>query len=220
MSYYYASHTWRWGGWKKPLWRRIRDFFDDTENITSQKQQFSQPLLKDSRISIRDFKSENTTDFPVIDISLPIPQFKFHFTVKNITIPIKTISLSFSKKVRTVYIPSIAIDIQSLKKTSIVFVFISVFLILICATFSVWRIVSLTDGDYLGKTYMYKVNRFLEDRVIPLEASTNILNERVGNLEIKEEARSYKEQVNYKPVVKQYNIYNSNKNLIKTKIVE
>lgn len=108
-------HTPGDGGWKKPLWRRIRDFFDDTENITSQKQQFSQPLLKDSRIHIQDFKSENTTDFPVIDISLPIPQFKFHFTVKNITIPIKTISLSFSKKVRTVYIPSIAIDIQSLK---------------------------------------------------------------------------------------------------------
>ena len=212
MPQYYAPNTWRWGGWKKPLWRRIRDFFDDTENTRSKKYH-SQQDLKNSKSSYESL-------YPVIDITIPIPRFKFNFIIKTISIPIKTLSFSFNKKAIAIHLPKIKIDIRELKKIFLVFTLISVSLVLVLTAFFAWRVVSLTDGDYLGKTYLYKIDKFLEERVLPLDSSVKILNERVGDLEIKEESRAYKEQTNYKPVIKQYNIYDSKKTLIKTEIKE
>ena len=74
MPQYCASNTWRWGGWKKPLWRRIRDFFDDTETTYSREYPY-QSNLKNS-------KQEYESLYPVIDISIPIPRFRFNFIIK------------------------------------------------------------------------------------------------------------------------------------------
>lgn len=224
---YHAPNTWKGRGWKKPLWRQIRDVFDDTEKPSSK--QYLQKLdsIVHEPITSKRYYNSNVTsmsqhrynlDIEEIPFHISIPKVKFNVAFKEISIPIRSIHIAFKKRPITLSIPRI--NVNFLRKLTIISVLATIPLILILSAFLTWRVISLTDGDYLGKVYLYKVDKFMNDRIIPIEASVESMKEKVKELEVKEEVRRYKEQVNYRPIIKKYNIYNAKGTLIKTETSE
>ena len=130
----------------------------------------------------------------------------------------KTPELGIRKKEIIFTIPEIKFEGISIKRLAYIFTIVVMAILLTFGIFVTMRVIALTDGDFLGETFLERVNSFMHSRVTPIENKVDLLNERMNALEEYDDTRRFRDAIRYKPTVKVYNIYNKNGLLIRREI--
>jgi len=207
---------------KRSIWRVIRDLFDDTshrprmmidftgnrpqyENSKPPKMEWLPPVEKEIPFEmnpadknafirtdvIEDYAAAATEDVQVVTV----PVKKTYF----IPVPKTEFKIERSKKVIKITLPKIKINMTMLRRWAFLSVIISSAVVAIVALIMFSRFIALTDGDFIGETYRYKIGKFENDVVVPLKAQIEILQGRVTTLEAKKEFKTFEEMTGYKP---------------------
>jgi hypothetical protein len=226
---------WQTWGWKKPLWRKIRDVFDNTEYVSygkklvKQKEKQYQQILKkqDEKINqqeeqkfvpikqVEDYIASNENKINIIPTIAPyIIQIPFRFPKFKIERNgRKIIKINIDK-----YLPKLKFKIINLKRLAYLSTTTCCIIVVFVSSFLFYRGLNLLEGDYLGEVYAYKVSKFEIETLAPLVNLLQDMNTRVNNLEAKKDFEDFKKLTNYKPPIKkEYKFYNKKGELVEVK---
>lgn len=205
---------------KRSPWRVIRDFFDDTtyrprmlveqpqkpiEDSKPPKMEWLPPIEKEIPILmnpadknayiksdvIEDYAAAATEDVQVVTV----PVKKMYF----IPVPKTEFKIERTKKVIKINLPKIKINMTMLKRWAFVSVIVSSGIIAIVALIMFSRFIAITDGDFIGETYRYKMQKFETDLSNHVEARVDDVEKRMTELEAKKEFKTFEEMTGYKP---------------------
>lgn len=205
---------------KRSPWRVIRDLFDDTtyrprmlveqpqkpmEDSKPPKMEWLPPVEEERSIQllpatknayiksdvIEDYVAAATEDVQVVTV----PVKKTYF----IPVPVTKFEIARTKKVIKINLPKIKINMTMLKRWAFVSVIVSSGIIAIVALIMFSRFIALTDGDFIGETYRYKISKFETDLSNHVEARVDDVEKRMTELEAKKEFKTFEEMTGYKP---------------------
>lgn len=192
----------------------LKEMNEPPENNNAKKRKsLEEKIYKDTK---KYRPAESIEDYVFSDVNVPIP--KVQINKKEFIIPITTPSVKIqrSKKTLILKIPKIKTNIAALKRLAYASTVTTMLILLTLGIFVSWRVIYLTDGDFLGATYLEKVNSFMQERLDPVDNRTQLLIERVNYLEAAEENRQYKDLIKYRPITKIYKLYGKNGKYVRT----
>ncbi len=210
------NESWKPTGAKYPLRRRILDIFDDTKGYRSWR--------KDAKTSLKKIKKNNLNLIPkeqnyvqattINDYIKPTEHF-FEIPILKPKVIKKNFDIIFpqfilSRREIKIKIPKIKLNITNLRKLAFFGVFCASVIVVFFAAFVSWRIIDITDGDYLGETYRYKIAEFEKNLVIPLASRVDRIEKNQNEIDALRDAVEYRRLTGYKPPQKKtIRVYNS-----------
>lgn len=204
---------------RRTPWRWVRDFFDTTSYLHQakllRKRQKQEKKVIIPEVVVESFLKQkeipymmNPADKNAVIIPEPPPMppkriinEDVHLIKKPYFVPvtIKKYKFEVERKIIKIKLPKIKFSMPALKRilyvTGIVTFVVMTFITVIVGA----RIIGLTEGDFIGEAYRYKINKFEYEVVLPLRAEIEQMKGDIVTLQAKKEFKTFEEMTGYRP---------------------
>ena len=181
--------------YRRPLWRVVRDWFDDTAYLSQAKvirkrnkknfkaitsiQVEPKSIEYIKSTEIEDYAAVATEDVQVITVPVKTPYF--------IPVPIRSYGFKLEHKGRKQivinldkYMPKIKFKMRNLKRLALVSAISCCLIVILCSLFIGYRIISVTDGDFFGETFQMRLAKYQQDTITPIHANIDDIKSRLN----------------------------------------
>lgn len=183
---------------RRTPWRWARDIFDPSSYLSHARLLRKIQKQKDKELAKASIKEVPKIEEAPIRPLEPEPLQKIKVP-QLVYIPVKKYKFEVEHKIIKVKLPKIKFSMPALKKIMYVFGIFAFLILTLMVVIISARIISLTEGDFIGEAYKYKINKFENDVVVPLHHEIDQLKEEVNDLQAKKEYRAFEELSGYRP---------------------